>query len=211
MYRNSECTGALQVGTLHDVCSTEMVPPRIPINIIVAMDSRGGIGKNGDLPWHIPEDLEYFYMTTMKTVDPAKMNAVLMGRKVWESLPTEWRPLKGRLNVVLSRSMKEPKDGSCVVARSFESAIELLNSMGDKIETIWDIGGSRPYDEGLRSDQLRKIYVTFIEGDFNADVFFPSVDFGRYRKEVDFSSEKERCYNGIFYRFETFSVSHQET
>lgn len=83
----------------------KMVSPKLPINIIVAMDSRGGIGKNGALPWHIPEDLKYFQTMTTKTIDPTKQNAIVMGRKVWESLPAKWRPLKNRLNVVLSNSV----------------------------------------------------------------------------------------------------------
>ncbi len=58
----------------------------------------------GTLPWSIPGDLRYFKELTSRTADPGKQNAVIMGRKTWESLPPKFRPLPGRLNVVLSRN-----------------------------------------------------------------------------------------------------------
>lgn len=58
----------------------------------------------GTLPWSIPGDLRYFKELTSRTADPGKQNAVIMGRRTWESLPPKFRPLPGRLNVVLSRN-----------------------------------------------------------------------------------------------------------
>ncbi|MFH4974016.1 hypothetical protein AB6A40_000725 [Gnathostoma spinigerum] len=75
------------------------------MNIIVALDSVNGIGKDGTLPWNLPRDVAHFNSMTTKTSDPNKRNAVLMGRKVWESIPAKWRPLKGRFNVVLSKTV----------------------------------------------------------------------------------------------------------
>lgn len=75
------------------------------MNLIVAMDSAGGIGRDGQLPWHLPADFKQFVRLTKTTVDPAKRNAVLMGRKCWQGIPAKFRPLAGRLNVVLSRTM----------------------------------------------------------------------------------------------------------
>lgn len=75
------------------------------MNIIVSMDSRGGIGRNGKIPWDLLDlhpRLEYL---TTKVHDPGKKNAVLMGRKVWESYPEDMRPLEDRLNVVLSETV----------------------------------------------------------------------------------------------------------
>ncbi|VDK43317.1 unnamed protein product [Anisakis simplex] len=189
--------------------SEKLALSKLPMNIIVAIDSRRGIGKNGDLPWHIPEDLEYFYTKTLETADPTKRNAVLMGRKVWESLPAEWCPLKDRVNVVLSSTMKQPVDRSCVVARSFDDALSILNRLGDSIETIWNIGGNQPYQEALNSDQLCKLYVTFIEGDFDADTFFPDVDFEKFQRNDNSTTGKEHTYDGTKYRFEVFSVLRQ--
>lgn len=75
------------------------------MNIIVAIDSYNGIGKNGSLPWNLSKDLIRFGKLTTKTTDKNKRNVVLMGRKVWQSIPEKFRPLKNRLNVVLSMTV----------------------------------------------------------------------------------------------------------
>ena len=76
----------------------------VNFSIVVAMDEQQGIGKGGKLPWHIPGDLKYFKNLTTKTKLPDKKNVVIMGRKTWESLPQNFRPLSKRINVVLTRN-----------------------------------------------------------------------------------------------------------
>ncbi len=70
----------------------------------MAATRAGGIGKDGKLPWHLPGEMAFFKELTSKTRDASKRNAVVMGRRTWESLPPKFRPLPGRLNVVLSAS-----------------------------------------------------------------------------------------------------------
>jgi dihydrofolate reductase len=71
--------------------------------LIVAATKQNGIGRSGTMPWHIPKDLAYFSRVT--TNAPAtQLNMVLMGRQTWESIPQKFRPLKKRINVVLSRN-----------------------------------------------------------------------------------------------------------
>ena len=70
--------------------------------MVVAATRALGIGKDGKLPWHLPGEMAFFKELTSKTSDAGKHNAVVMGRRTWESLPPKFRPLPGRLNVVLS-------------------------------------------------------------------------------------------------------------
>ncbi len=72
--------------------------------MIAAADRKGGIGVNGTLPWHPPREQEYFQRVTTQVQDPAHRNAVIMGRKTWESIPDEHKPLPGRVNIVVSVS-----------------------------------------------------------------------------------------------------------
>ncbi len=71
--------------------------------LLVAATRKMGIGKAGTMPWKLPGDVAYFKALTSRTADAAKVNAVVMGRKTWESIPARFRPLRGRVNVVLSR------------------------------------------------------------------------------------------------------------
>jgi dihydrofolate reductase len=71
---------------------------------VLAATPTGGIGLDGGLPWRLPGEMAFFRDLTTKTRDAAKRNAVLMGRKTWDSLPPKFKPLPGRLNVVLSAS-----------------------------------------------------------------------------------------------------------
>ena len=74
------------------------------INLIVAACGKSlGIGKNGQLPWQLRREMKHFASLTSTTKDPNLCNAVIMGRKTWESIPVKFRPLKNRLNVILSR------------------------------------------------------------------------------------------------------------
>ena len=73
-------------------------------NLIVAACGKSlGIGFNGELPWRLKSEMKHFASTTSTTKDPTKKNAVIMGRKTWESIPAKFRPLKNRFNIVLSR------------------------------------------------------------------------------------------------------------
>jgi dihydrofolate reductase len=75
------------------------------ITLIAAATEVGyGIGKNGAMPWRLRGDMDHFKRITQRVTDTSRQNAVIMGRKTWESLPKSFRPLPGRLNVVLSRN-----------------------------------------------------------------------------------------------------------
>ena len=85
--------------------------PQLPISVVVAATRKGGIGKDGGLPWRIPADMAFFKQVTLAAAE-GRRNAVVMGRKTWESIPAKFRPLPGRLNVVLSRAVSDPSSVS---------------------------------------------------------------------------------------------------
>lgn len=113
--------------------------------VVVAATRDLGIGKDGTLPWKLPSDLKFFKQITVTTSDPTKRNAVIMGRKTWESIPSRYRPLPGRLNVVLTRSgsFDITTSENILVCGSMDSALEILSTAPYClfIEKVFVIGG----------------------------------------------------------------------
>ncbi len=140
-----------------------------PIHLIAAIDSKRGLGKDNDLAWHLPPDMKHFKEKTTSTQDPDKQNAVIMGRKTWESIPEKFRPLKDRINVVLSKTLSETPTGA-QVCTSLEDALQDLNQ-NPSIETVFIIGGSKLYNQSLDQEIPDKIILTQLQQDFDCDVF----------------------------------------
>jgi len=88
------------VHSIRSFC-TEMRPFKV---VVAATEKSKGIGKEGRLPWRIKEEMEHFKQTTLQTTEEGVQNAVIMGKNTWLSIPKKYRPLAGRLNVVLSRN-----------------------------------------------------------------------------------------------------------
>ncbi len=110
-----------------------------PFSIVVAMDEARGIGRGGGLPWHLPGDLKRFKQVTTHVQDPKKQNAVIMGRRTWESLPDKFRPLPKRLNLVLSRKGLGLPDGVLHFA-DFDEGLTYAGRVPG-VEDIYVIGG----------------------------------------------------------------------
>ncbi|KAF9229259.1 hypothetical protein BS17DRAFT_11771 [Gyrodon lividus] len=159
------------------------------LTLIVAATTKNGIGQNGTMPWHIPKDLAYFSQVTTKA--PAgQRNVVFMGRTTWESIPQKFRPLKSRINVVLSRKHdyelfpkgKTPLAKLTHLFSDMETAVDGLASQDD-VHRLFIIGGTSLYREtvGLEpshSALLRagRILLTRLYApEFECDVFFPDV------------------------------------
>eukprot|EP00960_Hanusia_phi_P077726 768733-Hanusia_phi.AAC.8 len=147
-----------------------------PLFMIVACSKNGGIGRDGKLPWSLKEDMAWFKKVTTEgsTERPEGCNAVIMGRKTWESIPASFRPLSGRLNIVLSRSpegMNVPE--GVVLSKSLEEAIQVVDSRED-VSQCFVIGGGELYREAMSSDRLCKIFRTLVHGEFECDTFIPS-------------------------------------
>ncbi|TKW68680.1 MAG: dihydrofolate reductase [Paracoccus denitrificans] len=138
------------------------------LTLIAARARNGAIGKNGQIPWHIPEDLAFFKRETLG-------GAVIMGRRTWESLP--FKPLKDRLNLVVTSTLDLP--GHAVP--DLDTAIETARAAG--YARLYGIGGERIYRDLLpRADRLLITEVDTVVED--ADAFFPAFDEGEWRESM---------------------------
>lgn len=128
--------------------------------IVVAVSENGVIGKDGDIPWYYPEDMKHFKEVTME-------NPVLMGRKTFESLPEDYKPLPGRTNIVLTRSNPELPE-EVEKAQKLEEAWEIADSKGDR---CFIIGGEGVYRQTL--DEADRMILTRIHQSYEGDTYFP--------------------------------------
>lgn len=146
-------------------------------SIIVAVDADSGIGKSGGLPWHLSADLKHFKAVTTKVSRPDQQNAVIMGRKTWESLPENYRPLPNRFNLVLTRNKNFSPGPKAVACENLDAALEFLKENGPKhkINQIFVIGGGQIFSEAILHPACQKIYLTQILNRFNCDTFFPAL------------------------------------
>eukprot|EP00401_Gymnodinium_catenatum_P015097 CAMPEP_0117489624 /NCGR_PEP_ID=MMETSP0784-20121206/17133_1 /TAXON_ID=39447 /ORGANISM="" /LENGTH=489 /DNA_ID=CAMNT_0005284361 /DNA_START=45 /DNA_END=1514 /DNA_ORIENTATION=- len=150
------------------------------LSVIVASTPKGGIGKDGALPWRLPEDMAHFKRVTTAVTAEGKRNAVVMGRKTWESIPEKFRPLADRVNVVLTSSASAPGFTSpypegVLVAASVANAMEMLSTM-EAVEEIFVIGGQAAYQEAVGRKDCSRIYLTRIGKDLECDAFFAAFD-----------------------------------
>lgn len=134
------------------------------LHLIYARARNGVIGRNGRMPWHLPEDLAHFKRTTLG-------QPVIMGRKTWESLPAAFRPLPGRRNIVITRQVDWQAAGA-EVAHSLEQAIALCQAE----PVAWVMGGAQIYRQALPLAQ--QAIVTEIDADFEGDACAPELDCG---------------------------------
>lgn len=132
---------------------------RPEVVLVVAVAKNGVIGRDNQLVWQIPEDMQHFKELTLG-------HAVLMGRKTWESLPPRFRPLPGRRNIVVTRQAGYAADGAAV-AHSLDEALALAG--GD--ECICVIGGAEIYAQSLPiADRLE---ITEVDLEPEGDAWFP--------------------------------------
>ncbi|XP_065865874.1 bifunctional dihydrofolate reductase-thymidylate synthase-like [Euphorbia lathyris] len=159
--------------------------PQRTYQVVVAATRDMGIGKDGKLPWRLPSDLKFFKDVTLTTNDSGKKNAVVMGRKTWESIPLEHRPLPGRLNVVLTRSgsFDIATAENVVICGSLISALELLAASPYclSIEKVFIIGGGQILREALNAQGCDAIHITEIETSIDCDTFIPPINFSVFQ------------------------------
>ncbi|MBL0452848.1 type 3 dihydrofolate reductase [Aeromonas veronii] len=158
------------------------------ISMIAAMAHDRVIGKDNQMPWHLPADLAHFKRVTLG-------KPVLMGRKTFESIG---RPLPGRRNLVISRNPNYQAEGIEVVG-SVEAALALL--AGSSVEELMVIGGGHLYAEMLPSADC--LYLTRIDLAVEGDTRFPAFDDGQWQR-VDCESHPADEKNPHLYSFETW-------
>jgi dihydrofolate reductase len=151
------------------------VTDRKPLTLVVAVADNGAIGKAGQLPWRIPEDLKHFKAVTMG-------HAIIMGRKTWDEVG---RPLPGRRNIVVSRAPGLILEGAEVTG-SLEEAVALARQTDD---APCIIGGSTIYAAALPF--ATKIYFTEVHREVEADTFFPGFDRTEWRETERRNGEAE--------------------
>jgi dihydrofolate reductase len=131
------------------------------VSLLVAMDERRGIGKQGRLPWRLSTDLKRFRELTMG-------HHIIVGRKTFESIG---KPLAGRRMIIVTRDAQYRVQG-CATAHSIAEAIEMARSEGET--ELFICGGADIYAQTLR--QAERIYLTRVHADCDADTFFPEFD-----------------------------------
>ena len=137
------------------------------VTIIVSIGENNEIGRDGDLCWHIRDDLKHFKELTMGF-------PVIMGRKTWESLPK--KPLPGRLNIVVTSNpgIFTFESSGAIAAPSLDAAIEKAAKHPDFKGDIYIIGGATIYHKSIRTAdrlEITRIHAT----DSEADTFFPEI------------------------------------
>ena len=166
----------------------------MPLHMIYARARNGVIGKQGQLPWHLPEDLAHFKRTTLG-------QPVVMGRVTWESLPEKFRPLPGRTNVVVSRQTSFKATGAQVVS-SLEAAMALFPTN----EVVWLIGGAQLYAQAL--PLVSQIVVTEIDADFEGDAFAPTLSPTDW---IEIQRSSHASAQGLVYQLVTLQKRNTQT
>ena len=167
-------------------------------DVVVAADLDWGIGKANGLPWpKLQGDMAHFRRIT-SACSEGKVNAIIRGRKTWESNEMGGKPLPKRLNVVVTRQNLTVPDG-VVVAGTLDGA--LMAARGDNIENVFVIGGAELIRHSIGHADLRWIYLTRIEGHFQCEVAIPDLDAAGFVK-VAWDGEQQYEDNGVRYRIE---------
>src|SRR3954471_18844422 len=139
-------------------------------DIVVAADLDWGIGKANGLPWpKLKGDLQHFRRVT-SACEEGKLNAILMGRKTWQSAGGARNPLPRRLNVVITRGELKTPDG-VIVASSLDGALRAATA--PNVENIFVVGGAEIFKDAFVHADLRYIYLTRVEGHFDTEVRIP--------------------------------------
>ena len=155
------------------------------ITVIAAIATNNALGKDNDLIWHLPADLKRFKKVTTG-------HYIIMGRNTYESIG---KPLPNRTTIIITRNKNYFKEG-CLIANSLEQAIEISKEEAQ----VFIIGGAQIYKETIAKNLAQQLDITLVHKDFEADVYFPEIDF-KIWKEVVRENFKADEKNKLDYSF----------
>lgn len=165
-------------------------------DVVVAADREWGIGKANALPWpKLKGDLAHFKRVTSEASE-GRRNAVIMGRKTWESAEVAGRPLPRRLNIVITRRGLSPPEGVLVVG-SLDAALDAAG----EAESTFVVGGAEIFRQAFAHPRLRYVYLTRVDGAFGCDVHIPDLDAVGFTR-TEWTGACEADENGVHYRIE---------
>ncbi len=160
------------------------------IKLIVAASENNIIGLKNDLPWHLPDDMIFFKKTTLNS-------CVIMGKKNYLSIPDKFRPLKKRINIILTTD-KSFNAKDCLIAHTLESGIEVGKTYQ---KDIFIIGGGMVYDYAIKNNLVDVIYLTRIHANIKGDVMFPNINMNKWKiiNEMFHPKDKNHKYAFTFF------------
>lgn len=140
--------------------------------IVAALLPELGIGYRGRLPWRLRQELSYFRKVTTHTKNPDHVNAVIMGRKTWDSIPARFRPLPDRINVVISRSFsKEIRENeNLILSNDLDDALQKVSKVLPTVEKLFVIGGSTLYSEFCKRSLTKHMLLTEIRTKHDVEI-----------------------------------------
>ncbi|KAM8961163.1 dihydrofolate reductase [Pelodytes ibericus] len=182
---------------------------RLLNSIVAVCPPRQGIGKAGSLPWPLlRNEFKHFQRLTITPTIEGKQNVVIMGRKTWFSIPEKNRPLKNRINIVLSKELNKAPEGAHFLAKSLDEALQLLETpeLNDRADLVWIIGGSSLYQEVLDKPVNQRLFLTRILQEYECDTFLPEIDFHSFKllSEYPGISSIIQEENGVQYKYEVY-------
>ncbi len=152
------------------------------LSLIAALAENGTIGKDNELPWHLPDDFKWFKQNTLG-------KPVIMGRRTWESIGS--KPLPGRKNIVVTRSPSSPVAG-VEMAFNLQGAVELAG----RADEVVIIGGARLYADALPIADV--MYLTRVHAEIEGDTVFPEINWDQWERV---SSDKHTADDRHAYAF----------
>jgi len=149
-------------------------------SLIVAIDQNNGIGKNGDLLWHLPKDMAFFKRTTLG-------HPIITGRKNYFSIPKRFRPLKERSNIIITRDHSLKEEGAYIT----HSIKEAFKAQEESPKELFVIGGGEIYKQFLDLNLIDKMYITHVHHSFDADTFFPKINLNLWKIDSEILHTKD--------------------